>query len=1539
MITVNWEKTSARFCTPAIILILVLGAGGYLFAQPQARFHRLAEAEGLSGQSVNCIFQDKQGYLWIGTDNGLNRYDGYQFTVYEYRANDIHSLSSNWVRAISEDQSGYLWVGTDKGLNRFDPKTQQFNRLPQLGKGEDTLQQDYIYCITESRQGGLWIGSRVGGLHHYDPNTQQFEQITIGAKKQPFQEVQCIYEGRQGALWIGVWQEGLYRLNPATGAFQHYTHQPNEPQSLGHNAIRAIVEDNKGRLWVGAYGGGLDQLDPETGFFQHYRRGPEGSNSLSHDNVWAIQEGASGRLWIGAYGGGVNLLDPETGRFYHYQHQPGLSTSLSNNAVRTIYQDREGLLWIGTNKGLNYCSAEEAHFLHFHYEPGNPSGLSDNAIWSLHQSEPGKLWAGTFNGMLNELNLATGQFRHFPYDAGHDSPIYAIQKSSDGGLWAGTFGDGLHRLDPQTGLSRHFRHDAQDPNSLSHDAVLCIFESRDSSLWIGTYYGLNRFTPATGRFQIFLHDPNDPNSLSDKVVWAITENQDGSLWIGTNAGLNWFDPATGRVKHYLHDPNDARSLSYDAVRSLFKDGKGQLWVGTRDGLNRFDETGFEIFHTEDGLAGDIIYGILEDEKGRLWISTNKGLSCFDQESRQFRNYNAYDGLQGSSFNLGAYCKDPSTGMLFFGGDNGFNGFHPDSIRQSNYRPVVVIESLARFRPGDMDHPQESQVQAGQPPIQLSYKDDILTFRFAALSFEKPMRNRYAYKLEGFNEHWIQLGTERSITFTDLAPGAYTLWVKGSNGDGVWNEAPASVRFDIAPPWWQTWWAKGFYGLLFAGLLWGIYRWRTKKHRQRIIWQEKELERERLVSERLRQVDQLKDQFLANTSHELRTPLQGIIGLSESLLERAANEREREDLSMVISSGKRLSNLVNDILDFSKLKNFDLVLNRKPVDVHTLVDVVLRHNAPLARGKKLLLANDVPLELPAVDADETKLQQILYNLIGNAIKFTEKGQVRVGARLHPQEGPFSKAAMVEVFVEDTGIGIPQNKREAIFQEFEQADGSISREFAGTGLGLSISKRLAELHGGQLWVESEVGKGSCFFFTLPASSEAAPKGSSQPQEQYSPPAAIEKGNFRGMEGKILEMGEELEKIQVLVVDDEPINQQVLKNHLSAGFYELTQAMNGEDAIRLMESGRHFDLVLLDVMMPRMSGYEVCQKIREKYLSSELPVIMVTARNQVEDLVEGLSAGANDYLSKPFSRDEFLARVKTQLDLYRIFDVTGRFIPNEFIRALGRSRITEVQLGDFAERVVTVFFSDIRSYTTLAESMAPEDNYRFVNAYNGRMGPIIQQNKGFVNQYLGDAIMSIFPENPADALKAAIGMQQALRHYNEARQLKGRALVRAGMGLHTGSLIMGIIGDRKRMDAATVSDTVNTASRIESLTKHYGVSILLSRDSLSRIDGQEAFHLRYLGQVLMKGKLDPIGIYECFDGDDPYLLDKKLATLDVFQEGLSQYLAADFFAARAAFSAVLATNPDDQPARLFLDKANRYLTSGAPEGWAGVELMDSK
>ena len=682
-----------------------------------------------------------------------------------------------------------------------------------------------------------------------------------------------------------------------------------------------------------------------------------------------------------------------------------------------------------------------------------------------------------------------------------------------------------------------------------------------------------------------------------------------------------------------------------------------------------------------------------------------------------------------------------------------------------------------------------------------------------------------------------------------------------------------------------------------------------------------------ANEDLQRLNQLKDEFLANTSHELRTPLNGMIGIAESMLDGATgelSERQTKNLLLIAQSGHRLAALVNDILDFSQLKHKTIELQLKPVGIREIAEVILTLNQPLIKNKELQLINSIPSNFPPALADENRLQQILYNLIGNAIKFTDKGTIELSAKIVRVQESITKdktqltsdTQQLAITVSDTGIGIPEDKLDRIFESFEQADGSTAREYGGTGLGLAVTKQLVELHGGKIQVDSTIGVGSRFTFTLPvASGESSGVSGLTYSSHVLRPVSI--GNEEeGIERSLISQ-DRGQNFQILIVDDEPINIQVLINHLSLQNYAIAQANNGIEALTMIEQGLKPDLILLDVMMPRMTGYEVCKKLREKFLAHELPVVMLTAKNQVDDLVEGLNVGANDYLTKPISKNELLARIKTHLRISNLNVAYGRFVPHEFLQLLNKESIIDVELGDQVNREMSILFSDIRDFTTLSESMTPEDNFKFINAYLSRMESSVVANRGFIDKYIGDAIMALFSGNADDAVNAGIAMLKNLAEYNQIRAQSGDTPIKIGIGINTGSLMLGTVGGRNRMDGTVISDAVNLASRLESLTKEYKVSLLISHQTLARLDNPTEYSLRFIEQVKVKGKSKAVGVFEVFDGDEPQIKEGKLATKGIFEEGLFFYHQQCFSEAEQRFADVLKLNPADQVAQIYLER----------------------
>ncbi|KOR34555.1 response regulator [Planktothricoides sp. FACHB-1370] len=724
------------------------------------------------------------------------------------------------------------------------------------------------------------------------------------------------------------------------------------------------------------------------------------------------------------------------------------------------------------------------------------------------------------------------------------------------------------------------------------------------------------------------------------------------------------------------------------------------------------------------------------------------------------------------------------------------------------------------------------------------------------------------------------------------------------------------------------------------------------------------------NEQLQRLDKLKDEFLANTSHELRTPLNGMIGIAESMIDGATgelSELQKQNLLLIAQSGHRLANLVNDILDFSKLQHNNIELQLKPVGLRAIAEVVLTLSQSLIKGKNLRLINRIPQEFPAAFADENRLQQILYNLVGNGIKFSESGTVEVSAALKTGNGepattnnqqpitnnqqPIANNQQIMITVADTGIGIPEDKLDKIFESFEQGDGSTAREYGGTGLGLAVTKQLVELHGGTISVESTVGKGSRFTFTLAiaagsgAGSEAIASAPTSLKEdrilswEKSASAAIEKvslGLVNSQENthqpetypEILHnnlhnkfsSNEELDRFKVLIVDDEPVNLQVLINYLSLQNYSITQASNGQEALNLVANGFKPDLILLDVMMPKMTGYEVCEKLREHFPASELPVLMLTAKNQISDMVEGFQNGANDYLSKPISKNELIARIKTHMKLAKINIAYGRFVPHEFLRLLQKESILEVKLGDQSKKEMSILFSDIRDFTSLSEQMSPEETFQFINDYLSCMEPAILENNGFIDKYIGDAIMALFSQSADDAVKAGISMLNRLEEYNQNRIQAGKMPIKIGIGINTGDLMLGTVGGKDRMDGTVISDAVNLASRLEGLTKNYRVSLLISNQTFLKLANPNDYAIRLLDRVQVKGKSEMVTVFEVFDADPPEVKTAKLLTQTAFEQAILLYHQQLYREAAELLEDCLSKNPGDRVIEIYLERTQQ-------------------
>jgi ligand-binding sensor domain-containing protein/AraC-like DNA-binding protein len=844
------------------------------------KFGRLSVEDGLSQSSVFAIHQDSTGFMWFGTEDGLNRFDGYHFKVFRPHPGNLHGINDNIIHCIFEDRSGTLWIGTNSGgLNRYDKQTEQFFHYDYDVAADGSRPSKTVNCIFQDSQGTIWLGTGGAGLTRMITDGKNNTAVSFinyyvdedNPHSLSDYNVVSIFEDKNQVLWAGTDGGGLNRLNlpPAPGeslTFTRYTENPALPQTAGLTHVMAINQDQQGLLWLGTQNG-LISFDPKTNQFKRYTAKPNDWSTISHNYVRTIYKCRNGMLWIGTDGGGISKLITEKDKppvFIHYQTDLNNPDGLSCNAVESIYEDRSGVIWIGLYRhGLNTLlpnktagtSWEKPQFIHYQTIANNANSLSNNAVNAICQDSRGYLWVGTDGGGLNRITPAHNftealSFRHFlnnPLDAHSlsDNIVTCLAQDQQGDVWIGTYTGGLNRISASAAAHAavyfvRYQLQPENANSLSYNFVMTLCEGKDGYLWIGTIDGgLNRLHWETGEFKRYMYNATNPKSLSDNNVFAIHQDQAGTLWVGTMAGLNRL--VGEEFICFRHQPGNLDSISHDFIRVIFEDHDKTLWLGTNGGgLNKLinnnsrgEALRFRCYTEADGLANNVIVGILEDGKGNLWISTKKGLSRFNPATNEFKNFEKSDGLQSDEFNRGAYFMNRH-GEMFFGGNNGFNIFHPDHIAENTIVPAVVLTDFRIFNRslpiGKLADGRTILTKSISETnrIKLSYKDYLFSIHFAALDYVSPSKNQYAYKLEGLDNQWNPIGNQNFVTYTTLPHGHYVLNIKGSNNDGLWNDQAISLKLIITPPFWKTWWFYSIMVLAAFFIILGIHLFRVRQ---------------------------------------------------------------------------------------------------------------------------------------------------------------------------------------------------------------------------------------------------------------------------------------------------------------------------------------------------------------------------------------------------------------------------------------------------------------------------------------------------------------------------------------------------------------------------------------------------------------------------------------------------------------------------------------------------------------------------------------
>jgi ligand-binding sensor domain-containing protein/signal transduction histidine kinase len=825
------------------------------------KFTHLTTNDGLSQGYVTAILQDRRGFMWFATRDGLNRYDGNTFVVYKNNPNDPTSLSSNFIQALMEDDHGDLWIATDSGVNRFDPRTERCTRYFHEANNPNTIGGAYVTSIVQDQRGYIWFGTFDSGLSRFDRAKQTFSHYHNDSNGQFVGRIMQVIAGSRGDIWF-VGERGLFHLDQATGQITR------PPATRNVLSAENLYEDEAGNLWMVASSPivALVKYDRQAERDKKFPMAARAAGVLASTmtggslNSNLAPDGQNG-LWVPS-SDGLYYFDRRTERFtYRFQHDETDRDSLDSNAIMSVYHDKGGVLWVGTeNAGLNLLNFQQEQFGSYGHRPADPHSLSPGRVKAIYQDTDGLLWVGLFPRAMDRVDRTTGKITHYGNSAlGHGTNVDSIYRDAAGYLWVGGGGSGIVRFDERTGRLKHYRHNADHPNSLISDNVYAIYGDRNGRIWVGQEGGVSRFDPATDGFANYRPVPDDPASFAN-TVWIIYQDRSGTLWFGTWGGmLSRFDDEANTFVNYVPDSHDPHKLNGGGINAIHEDRTGTLWLGTFDGLYRFNR-GNETFtrYTESqGLPSSTVRCILEDGVGKLWLSTQKGLSQFDPQRGAFRNYDVSDGLQSNEFSTG--CFQSHNGEMFFGGTNGFNALVPENVRDSPHVPPVTLTSLKIFNKPIAIGAESVLQKAIQytDSLTLSYRDNVFSFEFAALSYANSQKNRYRYKLEGLESTWNEVGSkQRLATYTNLDPGKYVFRVEGANSDGVWNEAGVSLPILITPPWWGTSWFRAVCAILFMALLWVAYQLRVRQ-----LHHQFEMRLEARVAERTRIARELHDTLL------------------------------------------------------------------------------------------------------------------------------------------------------------------------------------------------------------------------------------------------------------------------------------------------------------------------------------------------------------------------------------------------------------------------------------------------------------------------------------------------------------------------------------------------------------------------------------------------------------------------------------------------------------------------------------------------------
>ena len=1205
----------------------------FCISQAQSTFKKINQSSGLSNGRVNCIVKEKNGFVWIGTSNGLNRYDGSKIKVYNKQNNN---LSSNDISDLLIDSKGRIWIATmGGGLNLYLP-----------------LEDRFVTYINK---------------------TEKFSSIISS-------EINTIFEDSKSNLWLGT-KNGLSLFNEKTKTFRSYIYQSENSQSISHNDVRSICEDQKGNLWIGTFGGGINRFNPETEIFQHVNA----SNGLSSNFIYTIENLNKDEILIGTSGEGLLALNLKSLEL----SKSKIGNLESISIVRDIKKDINGTIWVGTDGDgifkIENANSKNPVVFNFKYNSQLESSISSNAIYDFMEDENSNIWIGTAWNGVNVLNL-NKEYEFFSSNGLDDIPspvlsvhkkenkifmgldgrgllivdskkgeitnygaegkkriqgnyIQHIKETSDATLWLGTFVNGLINFDTKTGVSYQYKREVDNSNSLSHNDVRYVVEDNKSNLWVATWGGgLNYFNSNTKEFIRFINNAEDSLSISNNNVISLQKDKN-NLWLATfGGGLNYFDLKTKQFEHYRHNSNDSTSISSDYIYSILKDSKENLWVGTSgEGVNLFNKESrkFDRLENSDDIRFQTIIAIIEDDNGLIWFSSKEGIFNYDYSTNSFERF---ENLAGE-YHINSVFKDEE-GLLYFGGAKGVVKFNPSTISAKNSCPKVKITNLKLFNEevaiGENKVLTESISYAKS--ITLEYDLDVVTFEFAAMKFPSSENCEYAIQLDGFDKNWRNIGKDRTVTYTNLSPDDYVFKVKSREVGSEWENEYTSIGVVVLNPLWLKWWAFVIYGLL---ILLSFYLFR----KYIVAWEKMKnnLKLEKLTHEKDIELYNLKQQFFTNISHEIRTPVTLILGSINRLLKtnNFNDTKEINPIYTIKNNSKHLLGLINELLDFRKLEQNRIKLCATNNDFVSFCKEIYLSFSDEAIHNKIKFKFSSTSPIMNIWFDKNQMEKVLYNLLSNSFKFTENSKsINIDISENDE--------YVMLILTDQGIGISTQQLSKIFNRFHQTKDSKAISAKGFGLGLTISKEIIELHQGEIIVESKKGSGSVFTIKLKKGNdhfnESEIGGDEVDSELIENYFIDNQESLKELVSKNVPETYRDKKQTLLIVED---NKDILEyiSELLSNEFNILRASDGREGLEKAINELP-ELIVSDVMMPIMDGMSLTREIKSNVQTSHIPIILLTARTSFSYKLEGFETGADDYITKPFNEQLLRGRIKNIL-----------------------------------------------------------------------------------------------------------------------------------------------------------------------------------------------------------------------------------------------------------------------------------------------------